>query len=183
MSARSADSRDGSPEGDTEKRSSKKRKVLSCFACRERKMKCDRVYPVCGRCVKTGRAGQCTYDPRLLEELQVVDGTGHAEGGHVRPVTFADRAPPASSTSGPTSSEALNWKLRVQEWRLGSLERKLGHINSTKHNHTAVPSHLEDFDMRAHEPRLEEAMLFRGQGFKTRFYGSTSPFSLIAQVS
>lgn len=46
MSTRSAESRDNSPENDAdapEKRASKKRKVLSCYACRNRKMKCDRI--------------------------------------------------------------------------------------------------------------------------------------------
>ncbi|KAF2710337.1 hypothetical protein K504DRAFT_377201 [Pleomassaria siparia CBS 279.74] len=159
MSNKSAESRDNSPDGSPEKRASKKRKVLSCYPCRNRKMKCDRIYPVCGRCQKTGRADQCTYDPRLLDDLTLNDGN----------VSFAPRE------NNDVSSDALACKVRVQERRLETMERKLDRNSNVK------DPHLDGFDIQAHEPIVQEEMMFRGKGFKTQFYGSTSPLSIITQ--
>jgi hypothetical protein len=172
MSARS-ESRDNSPDAAGEKRASKKRKVLSCYACRSRKMKCDRIYPICGRCRKTGRSDQCTYDPRLLEELPV-NGSGHGDGeSHYTP-------PDHDSASG--SSDVLTWKLRMQERRLESMEKKLASLNRA--NDPALdfaPSQLED--TTPDEPHPREETMFRGKGFKTQFHGSTSALSSLATVS
>ncbi|KAJ4301244.1 hypothetical protein N0V90_003335 [Kalmusia sp. IMI 367209] len=173
MSTRSAESRDNSPDASPEKRASKKRKVLSCYACRNRKMKCDRVYPVCGRCQKTGRADQCTYDPRLLEDLPV-NGDGH--------VDLPNFMHHESVPSGAASSDVLNWKLRVQERRLETLEKRLAARNGSEYpSYELSASHLNDF--QAEEPRLQEEMMFRGKAFKTQFYGSTCPLSALTQFS
>lgn len=177
MSARSAepDSRDNSPDHEGSpggKRTSKKRKVLSCYACRSRKMKCDRVYPVCGRCQSTGRADQCTYDPRLLE-----DGVGnpgvHANGQQAS-VTLPDSGAQAHGL-GASSTVTLQSKARAQEIRIEELERKLFAKQGDSH-----PSHYRD--SKVAEPETKEEMMFRGKGFKTQFSGSTSVMSLIAQV-
>jgi hypothetical protein len=164
MSSGDSPKRDGSPL----QRTSKKRKVLSCYACRERKMKCDRVYPVCSRCQKTGRADSCTYDPRLQED-PLVNGDGHVDGGIARstPQTIGENA--FSSTHIP--SESIPWKLRDQERRIENLERKLAAVDNPSNS-----------DRPASEPRFREHTMFRGKGFKTQFYGSTSTWALISQV-
>lgn len=179
MSNQSAEpeSRDTSPGHDdtSEKRTSKKRKVLSCYACRNRKMKCDRVYPVCGRCQKTGRADQCSYDPRLLDEVHVQHGqpltasaNNTALAAHDKGVT-EDRVEHASS-------DALRWKVMTQERRIKILERKLAETSNTNN-----PSQL--IDLPNEEPEIAEEMMFRGKGFKTQFHGTTSVMSMISQVS
>jgi hypothetical protein len=177
MSIRSADddSRENSPDHEGSpggKRSSKKRKVLSCYACRNRKMKCDRVYPVCGRCKKTGRADQCTYDSRLLEE-----GTGsHGvnTNAHHTTVTLYETGG-HGHVPGTSSVEALRSNARAQERRIEELERKLA-AAGVKDN----PSLYRD--SKPDEPEIKEEMMFRGKGFKTQFHGSTSVMSTIAQV-
>lgn len=172
------DSRDNSPDQDdaADKRMSKKRKVLSCYACRSRKMKCDRVYPVCGRCQKTGRADQCSYDPRLLEEAQVQPG---------QPLTTNDSST-GLSKHGPGisdglskefSSDALRWKIRMQERRIEMLEKRLA-ANPSANIHS--PSQLQDSPSKPCE--IPEEMMFRGKGFKTQFHGTTSVMSMISQV-
>lgn len=174
MSTRSAESRDNSPDGSPDKRVSKKRKVLSCYACRSRKMKCDRVYPVCGRCQKTGRADQCTYDPRLLEDLPA-NGDAHVDGAPL----FASQSDHA--VAGPPPSDAVTWKLRVQERRLEMMEKRLAALDSDRSPaFNLSPSRFDDF--QPDEPRLREEMMFRGKSFKTQFYGSTSPLSVLTQV-
>ncbi|PSN60333.1 C6 zinc finger domain-containing protein [Corynespora cassiicola Philippines] len=176
MSTRSAESRDNSPDDEPEKRASKKRKVLSCYACRNRKMKCDRVYPVCGRCQKTGRADQCTYDPRLLEELPL-NGAGHEEGGAAS-FALPENAGVSNSTSVPVQPDPINWKIRSQERRIEALENKLVKEHSIR---DLPPSHYDNFDARVDEPAFKEERMFRGKAFKTQFYGSTAPFSILTQ--
>jgi hypothetical protein len=175
MSTRSAESRENSPDrpDGSEKRASKKRKVLSCYACRNRKMKCDRIFPVCGRCQKTGRADQCTYDPRLVEESPV-NGEARAEGVS----SFVQPAYPAAAS---VPQDTLNWKLRVQERRLEVVEGKLVALGGTKNpSFDALSSHFENSSPA--ELRITEDIMFRGKGFKTQFYGSTSPLSSLHQV-
>lgn len=177
MSARTpdAESRDNSPEPDDSpggKRTSKKRKVLSCYACRNRKMKCDRVYPVCGRCQKTGRADQCTYDPRLLEDLTGNNGV-HMDG-HVAGLAHPENTTQEHSHN-VSSLDALRWRSRAQEARIEELERKL----AAKENNSN-PSQFKNANPV--EPDVQEEMAFRGKGFKTQFNGSTSIMSTIAQV-
>lgn len=179
MSTRSAESRDNSPDGSSEKRASKKRKVLSCFACRNRKMKCDRVYPVCGRCQRTGRADQCTYDPRLLEDFSV-----HRDG-HVETTDAATFIPDnANRFPLPTHAQgdALTWKIRLQERRLEAVERRLTEADSSHSGFRVLPYRPDCSNVEVDEPTIKEEMMFRGKGFKTQFYGSTSPFSVISQV-
>ena len=181
MSTKSAESREGSPDVGPEKRASKKRKVLSCYACRNRKMKCDRIYPVCGRCQRTGRADQCTYDPRLLDDL-TLNGDGHGEGG-VAVFPPSENAVDGEPLSSNISTDSLTWRFRMQERRLEAMERRLERINNANNpSYETPPSHLESFDVREQEPVLKEDMVFRGKGFKTQFYGSTSVLSVLTQV-
>ncbi|KAH8731528.1 hypothetical protein GQ44DRAFT_604058 [Phaeosphaeriaceae sp. PMI808] len=175
MSTKSVDpdSRDNSPDHEGSpggKRTSKKRKVLSCYACRNRKMKCDRIYPICGRCQKTGRADQCTYDPRLLEDA--TGNNGFHAGEHNAAFALPENGR-SEHAPGSTSLDALLLKTRAQERRIELLERKL----ATKENKA-----LSQFiDFSPVEPQIKEDMMFRGKGFKTQFCGSTSVMSTIAQ--
>ncbi|KAL9932293.1 hypothetical protein V8E36_008772, partial [Tilletia maclaganii] len=45
------------------------RKITSCFECREKKQKCDRVHPVCGECAAI--KGKCTY-VSTIEEVEAL---------------------------------------------------------------------------------------------------------------
>lgn len=47
-------------DGDTLRPRKRNRKTLSCVQCHRSKVKCDRECP-CDRCIKAGRADQCTY--------------------------------------------------------------------------------------------------------------------------
>jgi hypothetical protein len=179
MSARSAESRENSPDASTEKRTSKKRKVLSCYACRDRKMKCDRVYPVCGRCQKAGKASQCTYDPRLVEALYTsADSQFEGKERAEYPIPGVSYGPSPINT---IEASALAWNSKLHEQRLIALEQKLATSSGTWGNKNAHISPLDGSDDR--DLGNEEEMAFRGKGLNTRFYGSTSPYSLIAKVT
>ena len=165
-SATGCDSPEGN-HGPSQQRTSKKRKVLSCYACRDRKLKCDRVFPVCGRCQKTGRRNECTYDPRLLEESHV---SAQADGG--APCILAQR--PADS-NGPTDTpDALRGKIGAQEKRIAMLEQQLA-LQRTRNSSQYTDVVLE-------EPTLGEDIMFRGKGFKSIFNGPTSIMGIISSV-
>ncbi|KAF2499032.1 hypothetical protein BU16DRAFT_503030 [Lophium mytilinum] len=189
MSARSTGSRSRSRspssdhDGSPEKRASKKRKVLSCYACRNRKMKCDRVFPVCGRCARTGRAEQCSYDPRLVEEFQgggpgdsAMNGAGMAAPSHVQ-TNMPFMPPPAHG--GALSSDSVTWKMHAQQRRIEMLEKKLARLD-TSQSTPATGFSQDDETLNTIEPP-KESVMFRGSGFKTHFYGSTSPMALLVQ--
>lgn len=178
VSTKSAEPDSGkhSPDQDdtADKRTSKKRKVLSCYACRSRKMKCDRVYPVCGRCQKTGRTDHCSYDPRLLEEAQVQPGQPLTTNGNNTMFTMHDSGV-NEDFAREDSSDALRRKVRLQERRIEMLEMKLAATSNSNN-----PSQLKDLPFK--EPEIAEEMMFRGKGFKTQFHGMTSVMSMISQV-
>ncbi|KAH6075346.1 hypothetical protein HBI67_052590 [Parastagonospora nodorum] len=183
MSTKSADadSRENSPDHEASpggRRTSKKRKVLSCYACRDRKMKCDRVYPVCGRCQKTGRSNQCTYDPRLLDDLIGKNGdqTGRQNPTAMHPQD-ATRHIALPSSSG-SSLESMQLQARAQERRIEDLERQLAAAKRQENsNHSSRYSDFVPVEL----DQGKEALMFRGKGFKTQFHGSTSVMSTIAQ--
>ncbi|KAF3902447.1 hypothetical protein ABW21_db0201122 [Orbilia brochopaga] len=57
--------------------SSKARPITACLTCRNRKVKCDKVYPLCGPCSKSGR--ECKYDrsaPGAVAAHAQVSGAG-----------------------------------------------------------------------------------------------------------
>ncbi|GAA5861032.1 hypothetical protein JCM8547_008014 [Rhodosporidiobolus lusitaniae] len=57
------DEQDGSDgEGGDSKKRKRNRMALSCKECKRRKIKCDRVMPVCGNCTKRNRPGDCSWD-------------------------------------------------------------------------------------------------------------------------
>ena len=55
----------------------RKRKALSCVDCKRRKLKCDRMYPACGRCIKGGYAHSCQYTS--LDGVTVADDQDHSD--------------------------------------------------------------------------------------------------------
>ncbi|OGM49892.1 hypothetical protein ABOM_001524 [Aspergillus bombycis] len=79
----------------------RKRRPLSCSLCRRRKLACDREYPSCSRCRKTGNSDSCSYEdaPALSRNNQRRSDVS----GHNRPVLTA--TPVLGNTT--TSSASL----------------------------------------------------------------------------
>jgi len=169
-------SRENTPEGpedhhdSSQQRTSKKRKVLSCYACRSRKMKCDRVFPVCGRCKKTGRDQECTYDPRLVHDSRANTGAQAAQD-----ISSTLAARHADGESPTDTSDAMRWKIQVQERRIAMLEQRLAVQGETKKSSQYA-------DTVAYEPEIKEEVMFRRKGFRSQFHGRTSVMSTISTV-
>ena len=104
------------------------------------------------------------------------------EGSHANEDTHAGSGnalvTPANTSnvvSAHSTSDALHWKLRMQERRIEALERKLAAEDDSR-----MAAKYGDF--APDEPIVEEEMMFRGKGFKTQFHGVTSVMSIIARV-
>jgi hypothetical protein len=60
----------------------RKRKIFSCHYCRQKKLRCDRLYPACGRCQESGHAATCGYEPSSFDpEYATPLPTGTESGG------------------------------------------------------------------------------------------------------
>jgi hypothetical protein len=44
----------------------RRRRTIACSQCRSRKLKCDREYPTCGRCLKGKSPTKCSYEDGFL---------------------------------------------------------------------------------------------------------------------
>ncbi|KAM0704913.1 hypothetical protein Q7P35_007700 [Cladosporium inversicolor] len=174
---------DDGASGDRKRR----RKVLSCYDCRRRKLQCDRVMPACGRCVKAGQESSCEYSEDASDPL------------------FRSSKPPnpehsGNSTVDPDSASSypdvplndLPTKMKYQERRIQQLEAALARTTPNRPEATAA----RQFEVLKHPLTPEsvhdsglgsnindrETMLLRGRAFETQFSGTTHPLSLIAHV-
>ncbi|GAA5980707.1 hypothetical protein JCM5350_006359 [Sporobolomyces pararoseus] len=110
-------------ESDEEGKGRKKRNrmALSCKECKRRKIKCDRVMPVCGHCSKRGKPGDCTWDifqpnndvflpptiARTSELQQLQERLAHVEAYlKTLPPNFALFRPLVPNTSASSSTPA-----------------------------------------------------------------------------
>ncbi|KAB8236559.1 uncharacterized protein BDW43DRAFT_267187 [Aspergillus alliaceus] len=163
----------------------RKRKPLSCSLCRRRKLACDREYPSCGRCQKTGNIAFCSYEdghprssdnrsePRALGQNRSVlnptlvlgDTTLSAPLAGYRDNGDSDRPfPQITAHNGGT-------------WQLLNDDSVSNTANGGQR--PAIKADVNELT-RPHEPRPAEAVIFRGDNYMTQYYGSTNPTSLIA---
>ncbi|KAK4543130.1 hypothetical protein LTR36_005907 [Oleoguttula mirabilis] len=161
----------------------RRRKVLSCYDCRRRKLQCDRAMPACGRCTKAGQASNCLYiDDATEGPARESDGREPFDAHISRPIQQA-----------PTPLGDTLARLEYQDRRIKQLEAALAH---TGHTQAMDPAHR----LRASKLPLtpesvvgaaeqigasmndRETMVLRGKSFKTQFHGTTHPGALIAHI-
>ena len=174
---------DESAGGDRKRR----RKVLSCYDCRRRKLQCDRVMPACGRCMKAGQETSCVYSEDAADPLF---RSSKAVGPEPSGTSTIDRA---SAPSYPdTTLNDLPTKLKYQERRIQQLEAALARTTSHRPENAAArqfevlklpltPESIHDAGLGSNI-NDRETMLLRGRSFATQFSGTTHPLSLIAHV-
>ncbi|GAB7334823.1 hypothetical protein MBLNU13_g06736t1 [Cladosporium sp. NU13] len=165
----------------------RRRKVLSCYDCRRRKLQCDRAMPACGRCVKAGQESSCVYSEDATDpQFRSSKPQGPEQSG---PST-ADPATTSSYTDAPPSD--LSAKMSYQERRIQQLEAALARTTSNRPEASAArqfevlklpftPESIHDSGLGSNI-NDRETMLLRGRGFETQFSGTTHPLSLIAHV-
>jgi hypothetical protein len=180
--ARARSPPDESTGGDRKRR----RKVLSCYDCRRRKLQCDRVMPACGRCVKAGQESSCVYSDDATETP--FRPSKHTELEE-RSTSTAEHASVPSSSDTPLND--LPMRVKYQERRIQQLEAAL--VRASHRPETTTSRHLDTLKYPLTPESMQdsglgsnindrETMLLRGRSFKTQFSGTTHPLSLIAHV-
>nr|POE65191.1 transcription factor lepe [Quercus suber] len=169
----------------------RRRKVLSCYDCRRRKLQCDRSTPACSRCTKAGQASTCLYiedsvdmpdKPPLLDSRSIA-------GSNQR---IADTGPRQSPSTD------LLARLEYQDQRIKQLEAALVRagqnvdhpISAPQHIKTSIGQPLPDTVVGAsiiaasHGAIItdRESTSLRGRAFKTQFMGTTCAGGLIGHM-
>lgn len=188
----------------------RRRKALSCYDCRRRKLRCGREYPSCSRCQKAGQADSCIYESDPLEPKEHGNGekpergatAGAFEtGARGRIIPTAPNTQPSIEPSGTPdkhSTDVSSSKLALQARRIAQLETRLASLEASRPSATwqsfgevtsvAKPSNTRNatgpslFLKSSRGPTQPETILFRGKNYMTQYYGGTNPTSLIAHV-
>lgn len=89
----------------------RRRRTVACTQCRTRKLKCDREYPACSRCLKSGIPDRCKYEDSFVwqQPNTVTASTGTATGTTTTPpngVAGIDRLSNSHITLPPPSRVA-----------------------------------------------------------------------------
>lgn len=166
----------------------RKRNVLSCLDCRRRKVKCDHGLPACSRCVLRGVASSCTYEVLPGDKFGQHDEFVEPQD-EGRALAKEGPCPSYSNPSnGSVATEAplvpmkafLEQKATITrlEDRLSLLERIVARGDSSVTG-APPPGMLEQ---ESEKPKQPEIHLFKGRGFRTQFYGTSCPTSLLASV-
>lgn len=192
---------DASPE---ETQSSKRRRIaLACLDCRRRKLKCDRNFPACSRCQKSGNAASCIYDPDAVEAIAISASAerNRTNGTFINGHGEVDNGSASKTGTSPSSfvhhhaldtDESAVAGLRAHIYRLENRVIGLEKItNDPQHRYgTLAGSRARVSQTRAPFPEKsvpedseKELMLFRGKSFKTQFYGVSHHTSYLSCVS
>lgn len=179
--------RPASPDAGGGSERKRRRKVLSCYDCRRRKLQCDRTMPACGRCTKAGQPANCLY---------IDDPTDTPTRPGDQANTDFGRAPPFPTNSHMRASQAPTGdtlsRLEYQDRRIRQLEAALSEsaqvlppIQQLRASRLPpTPESIVAIEPIAAAVNVtdRETMLLRGKSFKTQFHGITYPGSLIAYI-
>ena len=159
----------------------RKRIVLSCLVCKQRKVKCDRQAPVCMRCTEAGYPGQCRYDDRLA------GGEEDAPEMRSRSPVFFPSPVAEISANIPTRTDPVS-----DASNLGMLPGEpLAPINTDERSaynqpgtFPVTPATTNQTTRVESEPASAEATssrpLLQGTGFNTQFHGMSHSVNMIS---
>ncbi|KAJ5115053.1 hypothetical protein NUU61_000812 [Penicillium alfredii] len=86
----------------------RRRRTMACTQCRSRKLRCDREYPTCGRCLKSRTPTKCTYEDGFLwQRPTTLAASSFADRESTLPKPRADHTPahtPPDSVIGTKSA-------------------------------------------------------------------------------
>ena len=175
ISRTSASLRDrGAPAESTRR----KRKTLACYTCQRRKVRCDRAQPACGRCRKAGQGNSCVYDSRANPPCL---GSNIINAN----TSTASSRWPSSSLRAREINHVENRHLTLEaDQNVGTwqMHRKVSHSSKANGERPALKADMEEYLESTQEPQLPETAVFRGENFRTQYYGSSNPTSLVAHV-
>ena len=170
----------------------RKRKSLSCFDCRRRKLRCDREVP-CGRCRKAGHPETCVYNPESLPNAEI-----SYEDSHSTTQPPERNSPPIWNTRGKVeslpiglgnatgSTEDVVSKVRRQAERIAQLESRVASLeglSQLQRGRESIHGTISPAIHRQEQGEESETMFFKGKAFRTQFYGASNATSILAHVS
>jgi hypothetical protein len=197
MLAQNASQASSTPERSNTEDRKRKRDVLSCLDCRRRKLKCDRGFPACSRCVKGGVAALCTYNSFHGATDGQQDELDASADEDARPQKKArghlgmrlnelarEVGPPGNFMHSASALSAQSNVIKSLESRLATLEKVLSQT-STSEIFRPEGAHAVTTPIPKSEPHRAgkaETHLFKGRGLRTQFYGPSNATSLLAHV-
>ena len=136
---------------------SKRRRIaLACRDCRRRKLGCDRSYPACGRCQKSGCATSCTYDPDALEavssssveKMPINPSVISTEAGNkFTPINgLVHHRAPYQSDTGDGPSNTMQLQITRLENRITGLEKTINSVAKVAQSRPDVATSSEGVD-------------------------------------
>jgi hypothetical protein len=176
----------------------RKRKTLSCYECRRRKLKCDREEPSCSRCRKAGQPELCSYvyDVSSLSASRQLSTTPGLLPSSLSAAHQLDPSPHGvpsrnhitRSSSPRVSSQFLD--ISGKEYAPSTLQaaqnqgtwQLLGHVSLASNGAEARPAISADVTDGSQESIPKETVIFRGENFRTQYYGGSNATSSIAHV-
>ncbi|KAI9370147.1 hypothetical protein BJX61DRAFT_108083 [Aspergillus egyptiacus] len=185
----------------------RRRRTIACSQCRSRKLRCDREYPTCGRCLKSKAPTKCSYEDGFLwqqpstVDLPAVPGRASATAQPAAHPTPDSGISKSSAAARPQLSNSTG--ARPEEKRDRFLETVLGapkaavnqeFVNTAELLHRHRPHAANHIDSRAGSVQHEEPpvspsqaldllprVMMRGKETKTRYNGSGIFANIIAQ--
>ncbi|KAJ5578774.1 transcriptional regulator family: Fungal Specific TF [Penicillium hispanicum] len=138
------------------------RASYSCHTCRRRKVKCDKVHPVCGNCTKTG--AECVYDASSQKREGTLNGSSQGVQGVKRrrdtPRTLEEDVDELQSIYGHLreagSSPGQKSDPRVVEARLDKLMSMIERLGGTTQALEAAEKHAAAPKAAAESALIEE---------------------------
>ena len=162
------------PNDDIAERPTKRRrKILACLDCRKRKVQCDRKYPVCTRCEKSGRTELCTYGEDGAASFEVHEETIESA---VQQRATTRMSP---SVQGIVDCDSVTVSKDVWNDLLGRLlrqERTIVQLQDHDRTPTRYAPRLvtpRSTERAVECPHIAESIMFRRKAFHTQFYGQT----------
>ncbi|KAH8703511.1 hypothetical protein BGW36DRAFT_369443 [Talaromyces proteolyticus] len=176
----------------------RRRKTVSCYDCRRRKLRCDREQPACSRCRKAGLADSCSYDqipiPKLpvkqVAALPASPSTSLTTANAFTPAANHGSASRASESTNPIApaaaewNESANFKTSLEatrnsgSWQL--LGRRFASAGPPNEERLAISNATPAAANSPYRPSTPDAVIFRGENFKTHYYGSSNSIGLIS---
>lgn len=177
-----------SPDGVGGSERKRRRKVLSCYDCRRRKLQCDRAMPACGRCTKAGQAASCLYlDDPAETPTRNLEAAAQLNGETAKRAVSPPLVRPAQSAA--PAGDLLS-RLEYQDRRIKDLEAALSQAGPGHTQHLRpqklllTPDSINGVETAGATVNAtdRETMLLRGKSFKTQFHGISHPGSLLAYI-
>ncbi|KAJ5226490.1 hypothetical protein N7468_007715 [Penicillium chermesinum] len=158
------------------------RASYSCHACRRRKVKCDKVHPICGNCAKTG--ADCVYDTSSQKQKDTRDTASRNQGTKRRrgtPRSWEDDVRDLQSTYGParhTEGSAQSPDKsdpRAIEARLNNLMSVIERIGGTTQAYELAEKHAKSPSATVESALLDELRQSNARSAKNASPRPSSP--------